>query len=387
MERELFERRLREAATVARDFARKFIEEPLPDPILFRLRLNSSYDDNARVGDEIVFPDDSSFEQAARVRLCNEQQVVDALWRDGRVPEWIDLAAIGETGGATLLQLMCCGRFTADEGLLYHAREGRPPFHVTGPTLPVGYQDGQKFSIYDRSERWTLDDVDHLRNQAHKVWSLDLVGQDFGDEALTKLPNLSRMELLELKASSISGHGLAALLRFPKLRVLRIGLDRNESFRIPKLRAKLSTLELFGISNPPRRPWGFKDFIDSAPALKELTFDSQDELFVDGECPRATATLHVNATRIVGGLKPPKTIDAIYAHLREMNDRDVDAWFGSVKQINGLDLSGSRITDAFAEELPARFGLSYLNVADTNVSEAAVQRIRSAHPKLKLLPI
>ncbi len=143
MERELFERRLREAATVARDVARKFIEEPLPDPILFRLRLNSSYDGNARVGDEIVFPDDSSFHQAEKLRLCNEQRVVDALWRDGRVPEWIDVAVIGETGESTLLQLMCCGRFTADEGLLYHAREGRPPFHVTGPTLPVGYEDGQ----------------------------------------------------------------------------------------------------------------------------------------------------------------------------------------------------------------------------------------------------
>src|SRR4029079_19531467 len=99
-------------------------------------------------------------------------------------------------GDASLLQLMCCGRFTADEGLLYHAREGCPPFHVTGPVLPVGYEDGQKFSIYDRSECWTLDDVDHLRNHAHKVWSLDLVGHAFDDESLEKLPSLSRMELL-----------------------------------------------------------------------------------------------------------------------------------------------------------------------------------------------
>jgi hypothetical protein len=386
VERELFERRLREAATVARDFARKYIEEPLPDPILFRLRLNSSYDGNPRVGDERVFPEDSSLGRAEKVQLCNEQQVIDELWRDGRVPEWIDVAAIGETGGATLLQLMCCGRFTAEEGLLYHAWEGRPPFHVTGPTLPVGYEDGQKFSIYDRAECWTLDDVDHLRSHSHKVWSLELVGHLFEDEALATLPDLSRMELLALKASSITGSGLSQLPRFPELRVLRIGLDRNELFRVPKFPEKLAALEVFDIDDPPHRPWGFRDLIECAPGLKWLTFKSRGELFVDADCPRATETLSIEATRITAGLKLPKTIDAVYAHLSEMNDRDVDEWLGSAEKIDGLDLSGTPITDALAETLPVRFGLRYLNVARTSVSETAVKRISSAHPTLKLLP-
>lgn len=386
MERELFERRLREAATSARDFAREYIEEPLPNPMLFRLRLNSSYDGTPRVGDETVFPEDSSFDRAEKLKLCSEQQVVDELWRDGRVPEWIDVAVIGETGAATLLQLMCCGRFTAEEGLLYHAREERQPFHVTGPTLPVGYTDGQRFSIYDRAECWTSADLDHLRSHAHKVWSLDLVGHVFDDEVLAKLPAFSRMELLELKASSIRGSGLSQLPRFPKLRVLRIGLERNESFRIPKLSSKLAALELLDIEDPPSRPWGFQDLVNRAPGLKSLTFKSKAELFVDGDCPRTIESLSIQATRIAAGLKLPKMIDSVYAHLSEMNDRGVDAWLGSVKHIRGLDLSGTRITDAFAEALPARFGLTYLNVVGTDVSEEAVKRIGSAHPTLKLLP-
>lgn len=130
----MFAQRLHEAATAARDFARTFIEETLPDPMLFRLRLNSSYDGNPRVGDEVVYPDDSSFQRAEELKACDEEAVVKSLWRDGRVPEWIDVAVIGETGTATLLQLMCCGRFTAQNDRLYHEREGRPPFHVTGPT-------------------------------------------------------------------------------------------------------------------------------------------------------------------------------------------------------------------------------------------------------------
>jgi hypothetical protein len=293
VEREVFARRLNEAATAARDFARKLIDEQLPEPMLFRLQLNSSYDGNPRVRDEVVFPEDSAFERAEELKICDEQQVVGELWRDRRMPEWIDVAVIGDTGTATLLQLMCCGRFTGDEGLLYHAREGRPPFHVTGPVLPVGYQQGQKFSIYDRCECWSPADLDRLRNHAHKVWSLDLIGRVFDDEALVTLPDLSRMELLELKASSISGRGLLDLVRFPKLRVLRIGLDRNETFQVPKLATARSALELFEIHDPPPRRWGFSDLVDKAPALKWLTFRSKGALFVDGDCPRTVQTLRI----------------------------------------------------------------------------------------------
>src|SRR5688572_12212046 len=103
---------------------------------------------------------------------------------------------------------MCCGRFTAQDELLYHEREGRPPFHVTGPTLPVNYEDGQRFSIYDRSECWTRRDVEQLRAHAHKVWSLDLFGLAFDDESLGQLPDLARMEILELKGSPLRGSGL-----------------------------------------------------------------------------------------------------------------------------------------------------------------------------------
>jgi hypothetical protein len=386
VEREQFARRLDEAATTARDFARKYIEEPLPDPMLFRVRLNSSYDANPRVHDEVVFPEEGAFGRAADLQTCNQQQVVDELWRDGRVPEWIDVAVIGETGTATLLQLVCCGRFTATDEILYHAREGRPPFHVTGPVLPVGYNDGQKFSIYDRSECWSDADVDHLRVHAHKVWSLDLVGRVFDDEALDKLPDLSRMELLELKASSIAGRALGSFGRFPKLRVLRIGLDRSETFQIPKLTRGLAGLEVFDIHDPPPAAWGFSNLVIGAPRLKWLTMTSQGALFVDGVCPRTVQTLTIRATRIVERLKLPTAIDSVHAHLTEMNDDDIDHWLTSTTRIGGLDLSGTPITDAFAETLPTRFGLTYLNVVRTKVSEAAVRRISSAHPNLKLLP-
>jgi len=237
-----------------------------------------------------------------------------------------------------------------------------------------------ELSIYDRAECWTSADLDHLRSHARKVRSLLLVGHVFDDEVLAKLPDLSRMELLELEASSISGSGLSQLPRFPKLRFLRIGLERTELFRIPKLSSKLTALELLDIEDPPSRPWGFQDLANRAPGPKSLSIKSQAELFVDGDCPRKIESLSIQATRITAGLKLPKRIDSVYAHLSEMNDRDVDAWLGSVKRIRGLDLRGTPITDAFAETLPARFGLTYLNVVGTDVSEQAVKRIGRAHP-------
>ncbi|WP_437938182.1 hypothetical protein [Sorangium sp. So ce341] len=86
MDRNLFGSRLREASVRARDFAREFVREPLPDDLRFRVHLNSSYDGNPRVGDEVVYPEDSAFDKAMTLHEVTEQQVLGTLWRGGRVP-------------------------------------------------------------------------------------------------------------------------------------------------------------------------------------------------------------------------------------------------------------------------------------------------------------
>jgi hypothetical protein len=385
MDRALFATRLHEAAIAARTFAEKFIEEDLPELLRFRLRLNSSYDGNPRVGDEVVCPDDGTHERASELRDCSEQQVVDALWRDGRVPEWIDVAVTSETGSATLVQLLCCGRFTATDERLYHQREGRPPFHVTGPELPPRHQDGQRFSIHHRSECWSFDDVDHLRRHASKVWSLELIGPAFEDAVVVALPELPRMEILELKVSPLRGSALHDVGRHPKLRVLRIGLDRPDSFLVPEL-PELGGIELFEIEDLPARPWGSSDLLRKLPGGSELTFRARGALFLDGVCPPSVSRLGVTAKRVLGDLRLPARIESLCLHLSEMNDGDVERWLAGVKQIVGLDLGETPVSDAFVESLPSRFGLTYLNVVRPRVSDAAIARIAAAHPTMKLLP-
>ena len=52
------------------------------------------------------------------------------------MPEWVNVAVASETGTATVVELTCCGRFTAHDDRLYHRDEGYPPFHVLGPGRP-----------------------------------------------------------------------------------------------------------------------------------------------------------------------------------------------------------------------------------------------------------
>jgi hypothetical protein len=40
--------------------------------------------------------------------------VVSLLWRDGKVPVWIDVIPWEAGEHATYFELMCCGRFTAE---------------------------------------------------------------------------------------------------------------------------------------------------------------------------------------------------------------------------------------------------------------------------------
>jgi hypothetical protein len=79
MQRHAFLENFRAAALAARDFARKFIEEALPEEMLFRVRLNSSYDGNPLVADERVYPSDSVPERARAFCECTLEQVATLL--------------------------------------------------------------------------------------------------------------------------------------------------------------------------------------------------------------------------------------------------------------------------------------------------------------------
>jgi hypothetical protein len=157
----VFAARFTASAQAAWAFGRELIAEELPAVLMFRVPLNQSYDGHPPQPGEVRFPQDSGQHRAAALNKCDAQTVVAELWRDGRVPEWINLSVVGETGAETVIEVVCCGRFTDDDTRLYHAGEGAPPFHVLGPALPPR-RDGARFSIHLRAECWDRSDALHL---------------------------------------------------------------------------------------------------------------------------------------------------------------------------------------------------------------------------------
>ena len=125
-----------------------FCWNELPPHDQYFVILNGSYDGNALETGEHVFPDHEVLQTDARVARRAEE-VVKKLWREGKVPEWIDITPFEIVGDCLYSELLCCGRFTDREEFLYHRQEGYPPFHKFGPVLPVGWQSLEKNGKFD----------------------------------------------------------------------------------------------------------------------------------------------------------------------------------------------------------------------------------------------
>lgn len=76
MDRDTFTARFQTASAVARAWAQEFVREPLADAPRYRVRLNSSYDGNPLVLDEVVYPEDGAFARALALHDVGADEVV-----------------------------------------------------------------------------------------------------------------------------------------------------------------------------------------------------------------------------------------------------------------------------------------------------------------------
>jgi len=90
MEKSQFAERFADASRAAIEFARRFVEETLPDVIRYHVTLNSSYDGNPLHPGEATYPDDTSKYPPDHLARMELTPLISLLWRDGAVPEWID---------------------------------------------------------------------------------------------------------------------------------------------------------------------------------------------------------------------------------------------------------------------------------------------------------
>lgn len=121
------------------------------------------------------------------------------------------------------------------------------------------------------------------------------------------------------------------------------------------------------------------------PGLAWLTLSSEHELTLDGRFRRKLGHVSLTGSRVLGN-PLPKKLDALSLHLSEATDEDVDALLKGVRSLHRLGLRGTPVGDEFAQGLPDRWPLDYLDLVDTNVSLECIRRIQAKHPKLRMHP-
>jgi hypothetical protein len=155
MQKETFHEHLVKATGHSFKCAREFVRDYLPESFRYFVYLNQSYDGNPREAGEHVYPDDV-VRHGAEVGPLSAEQVVELLWRDGCVPEWIDISVARTDGATTFMQLFCCGRFTDSAEHLYYAKTDVCPFGCKSPPMPPGWEVGDEpFDLHWRVDRDT----------------------------------------------------------------------------------------------------------------------------------------------------------------------------------------------------------------------------------------
>jgi hypothetical protein len=148
MEKTLFLKHLRDCAAKTHEGTLLVVTNNLRPPFHYYVLLNQSFDGNPLADGERILSDLKA-RGGEKVGPMTDTDVIDLLWRDGVVPEWIDVTPYTSDATGTYFQLRCCGRFAAEERLLYHLKEGYPPFHRFGPMIPPDWESVEKSGRFD----------------------------------------------------------------------------------------------------------------------------------------------------------------------------------------------------------------------------------------------
>jgi hypothetical protein len=155
VQKEEFHEHLLRATTCSFECAKRFVSNELPESLCYLVHLNASYDGNPLEPGEHTFPDDAE-KYGSCVGPLSAKQVVDLLWRDGGVPEWVDVSVERTDGVRTFVQLLCCGRFTDREEHLYYSKTDVCPFGCKSPDMPLDWKEGDPpFDLHWRNDGQT----------------------------------------------------------------------------------------------------------------------------------------------------------------------------------------------------------------------------------------
>jgi hypothetical protein len=303
------------------------------------------------------------------------------------VPQWVDVAVVGETGDATLVDVLACGRFIADETALYYTWTEVAPFGVKGPTLPVGYVEGQRFSIYSRSACWSLEHLARVMRHASKVWSLELHGAVFDDDVLAESIESDTLEILEVRGARLRGPWLRGLSKLPKLRVLRLTLGDGDVLSLAAL-PRSERVDVLALEDIPPVLHGVAQLVTATPNLTNLSLAGRADTTADAVVALARlAELRLTFPHVPSWVLPGPHLRTLSIHASASNDGEVTALLARVPdELERLHLRGTPVTDALLGAFARFRGLRYLDLVDTAVTAEGLGRFTSSRPRLRYHP-
>lgn len=132
----------RKARNQVFDFAKSFVLNDLEKKYEFDISLNESAD-IPRVENFDYYPEDDN----KRFKNLSEDEIVKLLFRNKKIPVWIDINVKTVRDGYTIMNLLCAGRFSDDENEYYYKKRNTGPFGIKSPIFPFGYKEGTKFKV------------------------------------------------------------------------------------------------------------------------------------------------------------------------------------------------------------------------------------------------
>lgn len=148
MTREEFSQNLNKATLRSHEKALVFVENELKPPFTYLVKLNQSFDGNKLASGEFILAEMRE-KGGSSLGPMSHDQVIDLLWHNGLVPEWVDITPWEATQTGLVFWLTCCGRFAEREPLLYHTKEGYPPFHAPGVLTPPDWKSLEESGRFD----------------------------------------------------------------------------------------------------------------------------------------------------------------------------------------------------------------------------------------------
>lgn len=133
---------LKGASLIALKFAENYVKNKLTTDFKYNVILNVSTDDPSLIQFDIYQDDDG------KMKLdLTDQEVIELLYRKGKIPVWIDINVLKSSRKSTTFNLLCAGRYSDDKKEYYYNKNGSGPFGIKSPKLPIDYKEGKKFKL------------------------------------------------------------------------------------------------------------------------------------------------------------------------------------------------------------------------------------------------